>query len=194
MLRKALDETGCLWKPVQRTYAWVHATARILDNPDRLSAAQVRRRLVGLLGAMQRWQGAAGDLQAAVAHFLKVTRSYWSGLFHCYEVAGLPRTNNDLEHLFGRYRHLQRRITGRKVVARSFVLRGAVRLVAAVSTQTRTFSGHELAPHDPEQWRMLRRRLEQRCEQQRRQCRFRKHPQAYLAALEETLVKLTLPS
>ena len=156
MLHKALDETGSLWEPLKRAYAWVHATARILDNPDRLSAGQVRRRMVGLLGAMQRWQGATGDLQAAVAHFLKVTRSYWSGLFHCYDVAGLPRTNNDLEHLFGRYRHLARRITGRKVVARSFVLRGAVRLVAAVSTQTRAFSGHELVPHDPDQWRTLR--------------------------------------
>ena len=99
-------------------------TAQLLDNPNRLSAVQVRRRLVGLLGAMQRWQGLSGDLQSAVAHFLKVTRSYWSGLFHCYDVVGLPRTNNDLEHLFGRYRHLERRITGRKVVKRSFVLRG----------------------------------------------------------------------
>jgi hypothetical protein len=164
-----------------------------LDNPNRLSAAQVRRRLVGLLGAMQRWQGLSGDLQAAVAHFLKVTRSYWSGLFHCYDVVGLPRTNNDLEHLFGRYRHLERRITGRKVVKRSFVLRGAVRLVAAVSTQARAFAGHELVPHDAGQWRQLRSRLEQRCEQQRRQCRFRKNPQAYLSSLEELLVKLTLP-
>jgi hypothetical protein len=194
MLRKALDGTRSLWEPLKRAYDWVHAAARILDNPDRLSACQVRRRMVGLLGAMQRWQGATGDLQAAVAHFLKVTRSYWSGLFHCYDVTGLPRTNNDLEHLFGRYRHLERRITGRKVMKRSFVLRGAVRLVAAVSTQTRTFSGHELAPHDLEQWRKLRSRLEQRCEQQRRQCRFRKDPQAYLTSLEEMLVKLTLPS
>lgn len=194
MLRKALDETGSLWEPVKRAYAWVHTAARILDNPDRLSAAQVRRRLVGILGAMQRWQDATGDLQSAVAHFLKVTHSYWSGLFHCYDVNGLPRTNNDLEHLFGRYRHLERRITGRKVVARSFVLRGAVRLVAAVATQTKVFAGHELVPHDPQLWRTLRRRLEQRCEQQRRQCRFRKNPDAYLASLEESLLKLVLPS
>ena len=27
-------------------------------------------------------------------------RSYRSGLFHTYAVPGLPRTNNDLEHLF----------------------------------------------------------------------------------------------
>jgi hypothetical protein len=189
-----LDETQPLWESVKRTYAWVQVAATILHNPAQLSAMQVRRRLRGLLGALQRWQGAAGPLQGAVAHFLKVTRSYWPGLFHCYTVPGLPRTNNDLEHLFGRYRHLERRITGRKVVARSFILRGAVRLVAALSTRTRTFSSHELAPHDLQQWRKLRSRLEQRGEQQRRQCRFRKDPQAYLTSLEEMLVKLTLPT
>ncbi|MBW4640564.1 MAG: hypothetical protein KME05_20510 [Gloeocapsa sp. UFS-A4-WI-NPMV-4B04] len=42
-----------------------------------------------------------GYLLEGVIHFLKVTASYWSGLFHCYSVPGLPRTNNDLEHIFG---------------------------------------------------------------------------------------------
>jgi hypothetical protein len=34
-------------------------------------------------------------------HFRKVTRSYRPRLFGCYDVAGLPRTNNDLEQFFG---------------------------------------------------------------------------------------------
>src|SRR5262249_52409471 len=34
----------------------------------------------------------------------RVSRSYWPGLFACYEVADLPRTNNDLEHFFGSHR------------------------------------------------------------------------------------------
>jgi len=28
-------------------------------------------------------------------HLDTVSRSYWPGLFHCYVVPGLPRTNND---------------------------------------------------------------------------------------------------
>ncbi len=31
--------------------------------------------------------------------------SYWAGLFHCYAVPDLPRTNNDLEHYFGTARY-----------------------------------------------------------------------------------------
>jgi len=34
---------------------------------------------------------------AMLAHFQKVTRSYWPGLFHCYHLSDVPRTNNDLE-------------------------------------------------------------------------------------------------
>ena len=47
-------------------------------------------------------------------HLDKVSRSYWPGLFHCYDVPGLPRTNNELE---SRFRDTQRRLlrtTGQK--------------------------------------------------------------------------------
>ena len=37
----------------------------------------------------------AGELEETIDHFLKVTASYGDGLFHCYSVKGLPRTNNE---------------------------------------------------------------------------------------------------
>lgn len=177
---------------MRKAYQWVHAVAAILDNPDELSHSAVRRKLSGLLGAMQRWQSVTAELQPAVAHFLQVTHSYWPGLFHCYALPDFPRTNNALEHLFGRYRHLERRITGRKATSRTLVLRGSARLVAAVATQLRTFDAHELAPYDPESWHRLRKQLEARCYQRRRQLRFRRDPAAYLLELEQRLLKLTL--
>jgi len=190
---KGLRDTAQLWAPIRRVYAWLHAAAHILENSEHLSGDAVRRKLTGLLAAMQRWAPLAGELQAAVAHYIKVARSYWPGLFHCYDVPDLPRTNNDLEQFFGRYRHLERRITGRKKTNRSFVLRGQTRLVAALTTQQRAFSGHELAPNDLMSWRTLRSQMETRCEQQRRQRRFRQDPDAYLSTLEHRLNKLTLP-
>jgi hypothetical protein len=83
---------------------------------------------------------------AAIRHFRKVTRSYWPGLFHCYDVPDLPRTNNGLEQLFGSTRHPERRCTGRKAASPSLVLRGAVRIVAGLGTRTRRWAGYELAP------------------------------------------------
>ena len=171
----------------------MHVAARILGNAEECDGTGVRRRMRGLLGAMTRWQQQAGELQPAVAHFLKVTRSYWPGLFHCYDVPGLPRTNNDLEHLFGAYRYHERRTTGRKTASSALVLRGAVRIVAAVATRLRTFTATDLMPADMDSWRILRTQLEARQHARVLQRRFRREPDAYLQSLEAKLDKLILP-
>ena len=63
------------------------------------------------------------ETDQAIAHHIIITfRNRWWGLFLCYDVPGLPATNNALESFFGRLKTNQRRITGRKSV-NSFVLR-----------------------------------------------------------------------
>lgn len=111
-----------------------------------------------------------------------------------YDVPGLPRTNNDLEHSFGPARHLERRATGRKGASPAVVVRGAVRVVAEVATRLQPFSATELRPADRDAWRVLRRQVDGRHEMRREQARFRRNPAAYLAALEDQLLaKPALP-
>ena len=175
-------------------FAWVHAAARILNNEEALGAAEVQRRFQALLDVMAREREKAGTLAPAIDRFLKVSRSYWPGLFHCYRVEGVPRTNNDLEQFFGSSRHHERRATGRKGASPGLVLRGSVRLVAGAATRLRSRSGAELQPRDPARWKQLRQQLEARRHVRRRGLRFRRDPKAYLGNLEEQLGKLALPS
>src|SRR5262249_38618313 len=114
LVRKGLDQTDSRWPDERGAFAWVHRVAHILKNAEERSAPEVVRLMRCLLGARARHQEKAGTLAPALKRFLKVTRSYWPGLFHCYAVAGLPRTNNDLEQFFGSCRHHERRATGRK--------------------------------------------------------------------------------
>lgn len=98
----------------------VHRAAHELGNERELRGAGVRRRYRGVLEEIRTAAARAapgGDLRASLEHFLKVTGSYEPGLFHCYDVPGLPRTNNDLEQLFGSTRHHERRCTGRKAAS-----------------------------------------------------------------------------
>ena len=111
MIGRALERTAALWPDVEYAYRFVHAVAHWLGNPHEESAAMVRRRVNGVLGAMQRHRDKAGTLAGAFDHFQKVTRSYRPGLFHTYTVPDLPRTNNDLEQLFGSQRYHERRAT-----------------------------------------------------------------------------------
>ncbi len=122
-----------MWSPITIAYDWVHNAAQILENKAGLDGRIVQLCFQALLKAMSACQTWAGSLHSGIVHFLKVTDSYWSGLFHCYSVSSLPRTNNDLEHIFGIVRHHQRRCTGRKVASASLVLRGSVQLVACVT-------------------------------------------------------------
>ena len=154
----------------------------------------VRRRVNGVLGAMQRHRLKAGSLAGALDHFQKVTRSYRPGLFHTYAVPDLPRTNNDLEQLFGSQRYHERRATGRKTAAPGAVLRGSVRLLAATATRVQAPTARDLGAANREHWRSLRQRLERGRRARTLRTRFRHDPAAYLAALEQQSRQLALPS
>lgn len=134
-----------------------------------------------------------GALATGIDHFVKVTRSYWRGLFHCYKVGDLPRTNNDLEQAFGSVRYYERRASGRKGAAPGLVTRGAARIIAALATRRRRYGPAELRPRNLDAWRQLRGQLEARGEARRRQLRFRRDPARYLADLEARLRHPSLP-
>lgn len=179
-------------------FTWVRRVAHLLGR-EGLTGAQVRQRLRVLLGRMRAEAARAeargqGQLAAGLRHFVKVSGSYEPGLFGCYDVAGLPRTNNGLEQLFGSQRHHERRASGRKGASPALVVRGSVRLMAAVATRLGEVSGEQLAPRDPAQWQQVRQRLQQRRVARRQQRRFRQDPKAYLKALEELALQLPLPA
>ena len=143
---------------------------------------------------MARHRAKAGALAGAVDHFLKVTRSYRPGLFHGYAVADLPRTNNDLERLFGSYRRHERRATGRKANGSAAVLRGPVRLLAGLATRLRRRDAGDLAGADRPRWREVRASLERRRHARVLRARFRRDPAAYLSRLERLLRQPALPA
>ena len=193
ILATGLETTADLWPDIRVAFGWVHRAAVILRNKTGLDAVGVQRRYRGLIGAIARHQESCGRLQEAFAHFQKVTRSYWPGLFRCYDVADLPRTNNDLEQFFGSYRYHERRASGRKVACPGTVVRGSVRLTAAAATRLRSIAVADLVLSNVKAWRDLRSSLQQRQAVRTLGRRFRRDPVAYLQGLEESLINQTLP-
>ena len=90
-LRNALAAAGGAFAPLYLAFGWVHRATHILGQ-DGLSGDAIRGQLGGLLGAMRRHRASVDELGPAVDHFLAVSRSYWGGLFACYDTPGLPRT------------------------------------------------------------------------------------------------------
>ena len=194
LVAKGLAATDAMWPAIRIAYGWVHQAARLLENEDELTGSEVRHRMEVLLAEIRDDQTSVSTLQPAVAHFLKVSASYWPGLFHCYDIPGLPRTNNILEQFFGSARYHQRRANGRIHATAATVVRGSVRVLASTASRAHLFGEYELRHPNLDRWRNLRQSLELRQEARRQQGRFRKDPAAYLATLETLLLKSGLPS
>lgn len=188
LLTKGLQATATLWPPLQQASQLVRQAAQILANESQYTGAQVRTSYLAFVQQMQGQQADLGPLGETIVHFCQITHNFAPGLFQCYDVEGLPCTNNALEECFGVARLHERRATGRRGAIPGVVVRGSVRVVAAVTSKQHLFSAEELQPRDYLQWRQLRAQLQQREECRRQQFRFRKDPTRYLAALEAQLL------
>jgi hypothetical protein len=189
LLAKGLQATATLWQPLLNAYRFLDQAKAILANPEQEPGQHVRKRYLALLAQMRSEIATLGPLEGAFEHFCHQTSNFAMGLFLCYDVVGLPRTNNELEHCFGVARVHERRATGRRGAIPGVVVRGSVRVMAAVMSKQPLFSVEELRPTDYQRWRDLRRQLQQREETRRQQWRFRKDPAAYLAAIEARLLQ-----
>lgn len=192
-LHRGLEATAPLWPELVIAHGWLGEAAYLLANPDGAHSAMVQARYAILLADIQQEAAPTPQLQRMAAEFAKVTARYGTQLFPCYDVAGLPRTNNDLEQLFGGVRHHLRRATGQKKAPVSLVVCGVTRLPAVVASRTHRFIAADLVPPNLERWRAKRILLKQRRLPRLLGRRFRQDPEAYLRKLEEHSVKLSLP-
>lgn len=196
MLARALERTADLWPQVAQGAAWVQGASAILGNDEALAVETLMARYRDWLAQMDsaaKRTDLPDTLRKALSHFVKVSASYGRDLFHCYRIAGLPRTNNALEQAFGSLRYHERRASGRKVASPSLVLSGSVRMPAALFTRTCKVTLDMLAavPHD--RWRATRSDLERRRQARCQRHRFRQNPAHYLAGLEKLCDELNMP-
>ncbi len=133
-------------------------------------------------------------LTPPIEHLVTVLRRLGDGLYHCYDVPGLPRTDNDLEQFYRRVKALERRITGHKR-SDSFVVRvgGFAVYAAAASDIAEGELLRQIATVPAEAWQGERARLRATQDRQTKMRRFRLHRTAYLADLEARWAQLADP-
>lgn len=124
----------------------------------------------------------AEDQQVA-EHINKIFRSFWWGLFTCYDVKGLPRTDNELERFIRQIRMGYRRVSGKKNV-HDFVIRygGYAALIDPSESLDELLA--RMDEVDQEEFLKELKRLDLTLLEETQINRFRHHRKEYLAELE----------
>ena len=174
-------------------YRWVHRATAILTNAAQDDEATGKQRWGGLRGAMTRSRAKAGTRAPALAHCHKSTQSSWPGRLPCDSGPALPRTQNELAPFCGAHRSPERRATGRTGASPAWVLRGAVRRVAAAAPRLRTCSTEALAPETIDTGKTRRPDLNTRRQQRPLRRRLRADSASSLTTLEADCLQLSLP-
>jgi hypothetical protein len=139
---------------------WLESIADLLDpegKPTR-SGAQVRQDLFSFLDDIDQESQDSPRLQRLATQIRKTTSTYAPGLFHCYDIEGLPRTNNERESEF---RDLNRRLlstTGQRGLTKRILQReGAWELIPRPASLRDSI--YALSHVDPDEFAQERERL-----------------------------------
>ncbi len=139
-LQTALAPFAQTYEELQQGAAWLRDIAYILEPTPAypLSAAQVAGQRRRYLDTVRRWPKTTPTLDHFVLSIDTASRSYWPGLFHCYDVPGLPRTNNALESHFRDTRRRVLSTTGQKgLTQRTLQRHGAWELLPRPPTEAK---------------------------------------------------------
>ena len=171
---------------------WLAQIADLLDPTGKSSrsAAQVQQTLFAYLEQIKIISKSKPGLQPFFRTIQKTTLSYAPGLFHCYDMPDLPRTNNDRESDF---RDLNRRLlrtTGQKGLTRRILQRsGAWELLhRPASLKDTILAFNHVAPQD---FMDERQRLRQHRDRFRLHTRSAKQSGLQLTKLEQRWANLS---
>jgi len=123
------------------------------------------------------------DDQRVADHIYQTFRSFWWGLFTCYDVEGLPRTNNELERFIRQIKMGHRRVSGRKNV-HDFILRYGAYAALVDPSESLDELLARMDDVDQEEFLKERKRLNLTLLEEAKIHRFRHHRADYLAELE----------
>jgi hypothetical protein len=120
-VERAVTRNRALAEDLREAFAWVRRIAACLRYPvdpaagaKPPSSAQVAQEMETLLAQFQPDCKRRPAQTALYRAWHRLWRTWGPELLPCYDIAGLPADNLQLEAFFGRLRRQQRRISGRK--------------------------------------------------------------------------------
>lgn len=177
-------------REIEHSAGWLRAIQAVLDAAALPTVAEkglggdaVALQLAHVLGPIMDERDLTKWQKKVQAHLRQVSERYWSGVFVCYDQVGVPRTNNDLERLFGSTRRQARRQSGFGQLRRPLLRYGAW-LIYQTDTADLATLQEMLAEVPRAVYEQERARFEQRQARFRLRSRWQRKREVVLADLE----------
>ncbi len=169
-------------RPLRQAQHWLLDIAQILDTslpqfdaqgqpPRPGQAKRVQRKLNRYLAVLRQLSDLSEWLDTFRQHLIDITARWGDDLFVCYDIVGLPATNNALESRFGRLRREQRRISGRQFNTATLLDEGPYLLWECGDSEAQVLTRLRHVAVNRADYQQRYRRL--RAEQARRQLAYR---------------------
>jgi hypothetical protein len=182
---------------IQRMHTWVLETEHILagdwiQEGEDLTNQMVAERFDAWLAVLQAQFSGEENLtereKECLTHFLQVSRSLRPRLIRCYDIPGLPRTNNEMEGYIRGLKTRYRRVSGRKNW-NAYLLRYGQSIAYFDSFEQagwdeQTFFSR-LTAVDHQTWRETRQQQRSIQSDRLQVFRFRHQPERFLQQLEQ---------
>ena len=185
-LEMALCELAPLAADIASGAVWLKEIATILEpatEQAQPSGGEVAARLQVYLTRLTQ-QDCTPWLAKLRCHLHKVSASYAPGLFHCYDLANVPRTNNAMESLFRDLQHRLERTMGQRAACRRRLHRlGAWELLPSPPTQAECLAA--LRSVEAAELAQEQQRLSQHLQRFRLHTRSKRRANAQLDLLEQ---------
>jgi len=205
-IRDALSHFEDEYETIAEGYSWVLDISDILDKElpqlgsgspsestestesadntgaEKILSVTVHNELDAYLTCLEQRSDLNDTLLSFRQHLRRLTHRYSPGLFHCYDIPGLPRTNNDTESLFGRLRRQTNRTSGSHHAKHRLQEQGAWLLFDLPNDPNEQLRRLQLVPLN--EWRAERQRMHQHLDSFRQDRCFRAQSLPYLAQLE----------
>jgi len=184
-LKETLPDYQQPFEEVSQALDWVDGIHEILDAPlptdeeTGLSGDEVALQLAHYLGQLADLSDLSPWQVEVRQELFDRSDRYWSGLFRCYDMVGLPATNGDHESLYGQTKRKLRRQRGVSDLREPLLRRGAW-VVIQLDVDTPDELRERLAQVSREEYEAERIRYERRQSQFRRRYHWRHSRDAVL--------------
>ena len=113
LLRKLsiVNELKPQYRRIKRLYRLIFEANWILEQND--NSEKVEADMLVFFDKLTKLRFKSREDKAVIHNILRFSASYWERLFYHYDIAALPRTNNDLERFIRKLKISHRKTTGR---------------------------------------------------------------------------------